>query len=250
MWLIFYICITSTIIFVLLSMNLSILQAYLLTITFVMGIYFLHAVINSRINSKLLNEDCDPEKYLNKIMKSKKVYRKKPKYLAMISINEAVANILMGKFYEARQILDNIDQSYLSEKNGTLLTYMIDYISCCFELGDIDTALSLYNTQLPILTPFNKNLKRSIKILIGERYFFEENYDKSYESLNQLLDIELNRRTYLGILYRLAQIDRIRGDMEKARKKYTKIAQYGNKLWIAKQAKDFLENKNEKENIL
>jgi hypothetical protein len=62
-------------------------------------------------------------------------------------------------------------------------------------------------------------------------------YDQSYEHLKKLLDIDLSRRMHLGILYRLAQIDDLRGDVELAQKKYRKIAQYGNKLWIAQQAR-------------
>lgn len=48
----------------------------------------------------------------------------------------------------------------------------------------------------------------------------------------------LSRRNRLEILYYLARMDEIEGNKEKALKKYGIIADNGNKLWIAKMARE------------
>lgn len=48
----------------------------------------------------------------------------------------------------------------------------------------------------------------------------------------------LSRRNRLEILYYLARMDEIEGNKEKALKKYRIIADNGNKLWIAKMARE------------
>jgi tetratricopeptide (TPR) repeat protein len=220
-----------------LALKFTYIQAGMITLLLILIINFVIAIIRGKIQSYLLNEACDPERYLKWNKKQENVMKRKPKSLALLTINKAAAKIVLGEFEEARSLLDEIDKSYLSEKNGTLLIYTINYISCCFELGDIDKALELLDTQIPILSPINKSYKRSINILIGERYYFLDKFNQSYEHLSKLLDIELSRRVYLSILYRLALIDDIRGEEELAQKKYRKIAQLGNKLWVAEQAK-------------
>jgi tetratricopeptide (TPR) repeat protein len=202
-----------------------------------MIIYFVIAIIRSKILSYLLDEACDPQRYLKWIRKQEIVVERKPKLMAILSINKAAAYIVLGKFEVAREILDEIDKSYLSEKNSTLLVYTINYISCCYELGDIDKAQELFDTQISVLSPFNTRYKRSVNILIGDRYYFMGKYDQCYEHLKKLLDIDVSRRVYLSILYRLAQIDDIRGDVELAQKKYRKITKLGNRLWVAEQAR-------------
>lgn len=48
----------------------------------------------------------------------------------------------------------------------------------------------------------------------------------------------LSRRNRLETLYYLARMDEIEGNKEKALKKYGIIADNGNKLWIAKMARE------------
>lgn len=236
-WYFIYFGLSLASIILLLQWNLSYPQALLITFLFELIIYLVIAIIRSKIFSYLLDEACDPQRYLKWIRKQEKVMKRKPKLMAILSINEAAAYIVLGKFEEARKILDEIEKSYLSENNSTLLVYTINYIACCYELGDIDKAQELFDTQISVLSPFNTRYKRNVNILVGDRYYFMGKYDQSYEHLKKLLDIDLSRRMHLGILYRLAQIDDLRGDEELAQKKYRKIAQYGNKLWIAQQAR-------------
>ncbi len=232
---------TFIILTTLLLLNISFDQAAVITFPIVMSIYIIAIIIYNKRLRYFLDEACDPEEYLIRILKLKRTMKRKPRSMAMLTINEAVAYLLMGRFEEAKSLLEEVDKSFLSEKNGTLLIYTIDYIICCFELGEIEEAEELFGSQIPILAIPSKRLKSSINILVGERYFFIGKYDQSYEHLNKLLDIELSRRQHLSILDRLAQIDSIRGDFDLAQKKYKKIAQYGNKLWIAAQAKKHLE---------
>ncbi len=64
----------------------------------------------------------------------------------------------------------------------------------------------------------------------------------SYNHLKNLLDYDLSKIQYLGILYRLAQMDVINGATEEAVKKFGKIVKLGNKLGIAQESQKMLES--------
>ncbi|MFT4145964.1 MAG: hypothetical protein QM644_16045 [Mobilitalea sp.] len=166
---------------------------------------------------------------------------KEQRVVNRLAVNRAVGYILLGDYQTAKEYLDGIDISYLSEKDGSYLAYSINLIICHFELGENEKAEILYETNLVKLCPLGKRLKKSVEILIGERYYYLGKYDLSYEHLKKSLNFDLNKRQYLGILYRLAQMDVMNGETEQAIKKFRKIDRLGNKLWIAKSSHEILE---------
>lgn len=117
---------------------------------------------------------------------------------------------------------------------------LINLILCYYGLGEIEKAELLYETDLVQLCPITKRLKKCVEILIGERYYYLKNYDQSYEHLKKLLNYDLNKRQYLGVLYLLAQMDVINGATDQAIKRFKKIAKLGNKLFIARASQEML----------
>jgi hypothetical protein len=90
------------------------------------------------------------------------------------------------------------------------------------------------------LCPIGKRLQKSVEILIGERYYYLKEYSQSYEYLKKLISFDLTKRQYLGILFRMAQIEVLNGAAEQAAVKFKKIAKLGNKLYIAKASEEML----------
>jgi tetratricopeptide (TPR) repeat protein len=197
--------------------------------------------IISKLQLKAFNSDCDPELYLEMLNKQEKRVHKNIRYINYLAINRAAGYLSLGEFQMAKECLEGIDTSYLSEKDGTYLVYTINLIGCYYEIGEIEKAENLYETNLVRLSPFGKKLKKSVEILIGERYFYLEKYSLSYEHLNKLRNYDLNKRQYLGVLYLLAQMDVMNGVMDQAVVKFKKIAKLGNKLWIAKASQEMLD---------
>jgi hypothetical protein len=54
------------------------------------------------------------------------------------------------------------------------------------------------------------------------------------------LDTRLTKRQQLGILYLLSKIELLQGNFESAAKKLKMVAKFGNKLWIAEDARQLL----------
>jgi tetratricopeptide (TPR) repeat protein len=142
----------------------------------------------------------------------------------------------------AKEVLLAIDPSKLSVKNSALLVYTINFIVCLYELGEIERAEKIYESEMPILPAVTKVMALAVKILVAERFFFLGRYEESREHYQQALNEKLSKRRHLSILYRLAQIDEKSGDRLAAQQKYKKVADNGNKLWIATQAKKYLEH--------
>jgi tetratricopeptide (TPR) repeat protein len=172
--------------------------------------------------------------------KNEKRAGKKERIIAYITINRAAGHILLGDMKTAKVYLEEIDNSFLSEKNGTYLVYTLNLITCLYELGEIEKAEMLYENNMVRLSPIGKRLQTSVDILIGERYYYLEKYDMCYERLKNMLNHDLSKKQYLGILYRLAKIDLINGETDLAIKRFKKIAKLGNKLGIVKESREII----------
>lgn len=222
------------------TLNVNFILTLVITFIVLMVCNYIVGGIERSIHVKALDTDCDPERYLRMMDKKTKRFRKNDRIKNYLAINQAAGYMLLGKMETALEILENIDTSYLSEKNSTYLAYTINLILCYYALGEIEKAELLYQTDLVKLSPVLKRHKKAVEILVGERYYYLKEYDKSYQYLKELLDFDLSKRQYLGILYILAQIEVIKGEHQKAEKKYRKIVKLGNKLWIAKEAQKYL----------
>ncbi|WOO35281.1 hypothetical protein R2R35_15945 [Anaerocolumna sp. AGMB13020] len=172
-------------------------------------------------------------------------YRRNRRAAVILDINRATAYLIMGDSNKALEYLNSIEEADLSEKNDSYYVYTINRILCYYELGEIEKAEALYETELVRLCPYGKRLKKSAEILVGERFYFLHRYKESYACLKKLLNTDLPKRQYLGVLYLLARMDDINGEQEQAMTKYRKISKLGNKLWIAKDAGERLKKLEE-----
>lgn len=241
LYILFFIIALASVI-ILLHFDVNFIMSLLITFIILMAINYIIGYIISKLRRKVLEFDCDPERYLIMLDNQEKRFHSKPRILNYLAINRGAGHMLLGDYQTAKKYLEEIDHSYLSEKNGSLLAYTINLILCHYEMGEIEKAEILYETNLIRLCPFEKRLKKSVEILIGERYYYLKKYDLSYNHLKNLLDYDLSKAQYLGILYLLAQMDVMNGATEQAIKKLKKIAKLGNKLGIAKESQKMLES--------
>ncbi len=241
LWLLFFFVLALVLFMLFHLTGLSIWQAYFYIVAIELCIFITISIIRSYRMGQLLNEKCDPEKYLKKTLRQKAKLKHKPKLVAILTINEAAATMLLGDFQKAENILTGIDKEDLSDKNGSYFTYLINLIICNYELGKIEEGDHMYEMQLPPLIISSKRNKITLQMLIGDRLFYKKQYEESYQHMAKLMDIELNTRQQVEILYRMAQIEALKGDYGTAFKKYRKVAKHGNKLWIAHKSEEILQ---------
>ena len=232
--------------FILVTFTMMILLSIIIKNTYIAGLitfnvvvigYIIIAYKRSKKRISIMEDQCDPEKFIDATEAQRKITGKNPKVNAYLNIDKGAGLILMGEFQKAKELLLSIDKTKLSPKNGSLLSYMINLICCHYELGEIEEGEALFENQIPILSPINPRLKESVELLIAERLFFLKRFDESKEKLESILEKGVSKRKRLGILYILAEINEVFGETESARKKYSEIAEMGNKLWISKQAR-------------
>lgn len=209
--------------------------AGVVTLVIVMIGYIIIANKRHKKRLYLLDEACDPVAFLKSTEKQETITGKS--FKTIFTIDKAAALITLGEYEQARNLLEAVDQSKISEKGNALVVYTIDLIACYYELGDISQAEHLFETQISILAPTNERVKKAVNILVGERYYFIGKYDESREHLSKLLEDKLSLRVYLSILFRLAQIDEIKGNFNQAKKKYVQVSEQGNKLHIVEEAR-------------
>ncbi|MEW9095268.1 MAG: hypothetical protein AB2417_09320 [Clostridiaceae bacterium] len=208
-------------------------------ITVMIG-YIIIASVRNKKRLDLLEENCDPQGFLEATEKQRAITGKKDKYNAYLNIDRAAGLITMGEFQNAKEVLLSIDKTHLSVKNGALLIYTINLLCCLYELGEISHAEEIFETQIPLLPPVNARMTLSMKLLVAERFLFLNRYEESKEKLQELLNEKITKRMRISVLYNLAKIDENTGDIDSAQKKYKEVADNGNKLWIAEEAKKHL----------
>lgn len=233
--------ITGIIMMSLLLMRIQPLISATITILIVMSGYLIIGIMRSKKRLSLLDDDCDPEAFLERTEKQKVIVGKNLKLNTYLDVDKAAGLITLGRFDEARDILLSIDKSKLSRKNDSLLVYEINLMLCYYELGETEKAEELFEMTIPTLPPINSRIALHVKVLIAERCFYLKRYEESREKFNQIGNKKLSKRTQLGILYSLAQMDEQEGNIEAAVLKYDQVAVEGNKLWIAKKARAWVQ---------
>lgn len=225
---------------ILMVLELKPFTAVIATVLIVLAMYAAISIISHKKRISLLDDECNPEKFLYRTEKQQEITGKNPRAKAYLDIDRSAAMIASGNLEEAKEILLSIDKNLLSYKNGSLLVYTINLISCLYELGETERAEELFESQMPTLSPITKRMMLQVNMLMAERFFFLKKYGESREHFKRLWKEKLSKRKRLEILYRLAQMDELEGKTEDALKKYKKVADNGNKLWIAAKAREKL----------
>jgi tetratricopeptide (TPR) repeat protein len=211
-----------------------------LTVGILTVVFFTISLWRNKNRLNLLNEVCDPDAFLKRTEKQAEIIEKNPRLAAFIAIDRSAGLICRGEYQAAKELLEEMDKEKISKLRSVLLAYTINLTICYYELGDIQQAERLFETQIAVLPPINKRQQQLVKILIGGRYFYLGKYEESYEYFTKLLEdkYDYSKREYLTILFFLAQIEEIKGNFEAAKVKYQRIVAKGNKLWIAVQASE------------
>ncbi|BES64958.1 hypothetical protein SANA_13970 [Gottschalkiaceae bacterium SANA] len=199
--------------------------------------YLAWSLYRQKKRLSLLEVDCDPNAFIVATESQMCITGKNPKFRAFLQIDLAAGLILEGEFQEAKEELLSVNVERLSDKNGSKLVYVLNLISCHFELGELDQAEQLFETQMPLLTTYNRRMQVAVKAQMAERLFFLERYEESRSAFHALLQEKISARVRVSILYRLAQMDDQMGDWSLAEKNYRLTVEQGNRLWIAEQAK-------------
>ncbi|MDF2589472.1 MAG: hypothetical protein K0S41_3313 [Anaerocolumna sp.] len=227
------------------STGINLVATIVITMVAVFSLYITIAMIRQRKYINQLDELCDPEKFLESTMKQEGITGNcKNSYL--FTINTAVSHMELGDYMTGLKLLESVDKDQFGKNKISQTVYYIDLMICYYELGMIEKAEQLFETVLPLAAPYNNKLKQSIDVLIGERFYYLGRYEESYEHLSKVVkEYQMCKRRYLEVIFRLAFMDELKGDMDKAIKRYEKVIKFGNKLGIVNDAKDRLNKLND-----
>lgn len=222
--------------------HLNYVLAGVLSLSIGVSFYLISFFKEQKSFLKILDEKCDPERYLEVMIKQKKRFKRDKKMVNYAEFNCAVSYMLLGKSQEAKDCMLGIDTDLFFTNKKNAIIYVIDLVLCYYELGEIEKAESLYQENFEKLQDIKFGLEKNVEILSGVRYYYLKQLDQSYEVLESLLTSELSTRLYLGVLFYLAKMDQQKGDVQLAKERFHKVAEEGNKLWIAQEAKQILNN--------
>ena len=219
------------------ALPLSLLKVNQIAVFFIsffggMIVYMVWTLLKSKRLTDILEEKCDPVRYLEKCTKSHMSY---PDY------NKAVAYLSLG---ESNKAYDLLTTGEMPKKQTQVmkLTYHCALMCCYIESGDLDKAGLEYENHIKAMRKglLIQSIAFSVDFLHLEyQYKLNMTAETSKYFLEQLRhlcdanDKVLTKRQKLSVLYTEAEVLEAMGDFKSATPKYQKVADEGNKLWVA-----------------
>lgn len=224
------------------GLGVSLILSWLLTMVIFLGIYlpYCHYLHQKRV--RLLNEQCDPEAFLEATVRLQDKKRKKSRVYHILFIDQAAAYITMGKMEEARDVLEGMDSKCIKPYSSSMMAYYINLAIAYYESGDVETGESIFENKITTASSCNnKGLIKCIEILIAKRYMIQGKYDACMEKLEQVKDLgQTSLRLRLEIAFFEGECAYATGDMKLAKKRFERVIKHGNKLYIVTKAKDYM----------
>ena len=185
----------------------------------------------------VLYEELNPEKYIELVEKNYKV-KDTPAIFVLGYLNS-------GNMEKAYEILKNInvEKQFSSSRYEVYIFQSLTLI----EMGKWKEALDIYIEHIK----YNKNniKDRNTNLFLEdlEAYLFNNN-EKMIEYLTKKLKTETKKIVIVKAKYQLGIYKEKTGKIEEARELYKEVIENGNKLYIVQEAKEKLENIENKRN--
>lgn len=227
---------TFLLILALSAFGISHILAGVIGLILMMSVYLYFNINRNKNRLRLLNEKCDPLTFLKLTEEQINNNQRNKKVVTYLNIDKSAGLVALGRFQEAKDLLLTLSKQHLSVKNGSRQIYIINLLTCMYELGELDQAEEYYQENVQELNNNSSQLSLAIDLLNAERLFFLNHFLKSEQQLSSILNRPVSTRARLSILYRLALIDFELGREKEAQTKLQEVVEKGNKLYIAERA--------------
>lgn len=218
----------------------------ILLLVFIRAIYVSKSKKCFKDFANILDEKCDPEKFIEIQNELLKMYSLK-KYKHYKMITKANGLFFAGKYDDAISLLLLIDikKPKLSIEYSTYYYYILSRVY--FEKKEIANFLETkkYIEELILLSNLKISTQKYINIHIknnNARFLFINNdFENSKKIFEELLNEATAKRLKVINTYMLACIDLKQGSVEEAKTKFNYVVRNGNKLFYVTLAKEELE---------
>lgn len=107
--------ITSIIMIFLLILDVNYLLSYILALFIIFFGYYVIAVLRNKNRIHLLNEDCNPEAFLNRCEKQGRIIGNPHILSSYLAIDMSAGLVCSGEFQSAKYCLEEIDKTKISK---------------------------------------------------------------------------------------------------------------------------------------
>ena len=201
----------------------------------------------------VLDNELDPEKFIE-LTENEYNKNKNKKYRNYMKLNLSAGYSSVGKIETAYEKLKEVDLSKKLYRERDKILYYYNEALFLITLGKKEAATEIYNKYLSEEIEKIRNNKKLCEIYCGlvkvlEGMLFHENdNEKMIKILNEALKKTKIKRQKLGFKHLLAIYKEKTGKIEEARELYKEVIENGNKLYIVQEAKEKLENIENKRN--
>ena len=200
----------------------------------------------------ILDNELDPEKFIE-LTENEYNKNKNKKYRNYMKLNLSAGYSSVGKIETAYEKLKEVDLSKKLYRERDKILYYYNEVLLLIALGKKEEAKEIYNKDLSEeIEKIGKRKKEReiynlLKALEG-MLFHENDNEKMIEILNEALKKSKTKRQNLGFKYLLATHKEKIGEIQEAMELYKEVIENGNKLYIVQEAKEKLENIENKRN--
>lgn len=202
-----------------------------------------------RFNKKIVSiveEECDPVRFIAALMQLLQKTRPKTHIRASLQLDLSMGLIQNGRFDEALALLRTV---FIGRGRAGFMeraAYFNNLCAAFLEAGDLDNArcalddlARLYNEgkvpQKFQAVLYSRCQRMRLLLQMGR-----SNFDGVQLYFSEEFQTAQNRQGKVTAQYRLAQTYEHEGKTDKAREAYLYVAENGNTLWVARQAREML----------
>jgi tetratricopeptide (TPR) repeat protein len=205
-----------------------------------------------KVPMEAIKNDCDPYPYLQETWEQM-TYSAYPSTKQMITMNHALALQMAGELEKAQALLESINIDKYRITAQTKVAYYNNRADLCFMLGQYQEADIWYTKTVQLfhdLKPgkMKEQLRPAIEANRALHHFCIGEYERTLQVLSQAKPKYMAERVENAMMYGRTYL--ALGEPEKAKKPLRFVAENGNKLYFATEAKELLTRINMEETKL
>lgn len=200
--------------------------------------YYILSLLIKRSRMNLLNKKCDPEAFVKRTREHRAITKPGKFFNLVLRAEEAAGLRLMGEFEKALEILEDFNPEIFDKYPQLYRVVLASKMSCLYELKRDEEARNIYDIfhSLPECDEFLGSVKEQkalYKISNGE-------LKDGLKLFEELYRYQKKENFKIQCAYQLAKTYEKLEDIENS-KKYYEIAARGNeKMYAAREARNYL----------
>lgn len=188
----------------------------------------------------LLDEACDPEAFISATQKQHDITGKNKRFSNYLRLDLSAGLATAGRFEETLFILDGLDEGLFRKKQIFRNAVNNNRYVALRGLGRDGEADLLFEESISSVQSHHKVIKIAINMARCDYEYHQKNYEACHTQIALLKQMSLSKRHRLYLCMTEGRLALEKGALDIATEHFEKVVSDGSKLYIAREAENYL----------